>query len=155
MKSPFQYNIYTFFKLPSVWWCGIRVKSVNEESCLVGVKHRWINQNPFKSMFWAVQGMAAELSTGLLLINEISISKKKFSMLVLNNKANFSKKATGKISFSCNQGSEIRKSINLAISSDQPQTIWLNSSGTDSLGDTVSKFSFEWTLKVKNKKLHS
>ena len=117
MKSPFQYNIYTFFKLPSVWWCGIRVKSVNEKSCLIGVKHRWINQNPFKSMFWAVQGMAGELSTGLLLSNEIEISKRKFSMLVLNNKANFSKKATGKILFSCDQGSEIKESINLAISS--------------------------------------
>ena len=92
MKSPFQYNLYNFFKLPSVWWCGIRVKSVNEESCLVSVKHRWINQNPFKSMFWAVQGMAAELSTGLLLMNEIARTKKSFSMLVLNNKANFSKK---------------------------------------------------------------
>ena len=149
MKSPIQYNIYNFFKLPSVWWCGIRVKSVNEDSCIVSVKHRWINQNPFKSMFWAVQGMAAELSTGLLLMNEISRSKKSFSMLVLNNKANFSKKATGKILFSCNQGIEIRKSINLAISSGEPQTIWLNSSGLDSSGDTVSKFSFEWTLKVK------
>ncbi len=149
MKSPFQYNIYTFFKLPSVWWCGIRVKSVNEKSCLIGVKHRWINQNPFKSMFWAVQGMAGELSTGLLLSNEIEISKRKFSMLVLNNKANFSKKATGKILFSCDQGSEIRESINLAISSGEPQTIWLNSSGIDSSGDVVSKFSFQWTLKVK------
>ena len=149
MKSPFQYNIYTFFKLPSVWWCGIRVKSVNEKSCLIGVKHRWINQNPFKSMFWAVQGMAGELSTGLLLSNEIEISKRKFSMLVLNNKANFSKKATGKILFTCDQGSEIRESINLAISSGEPQTIWLNSSGIDSSGDVVSKFSFQWTLKVK------
>ena len=149
MKSPFQYNIYTFFKLPSVWWCGIRVKSVNEKSCLIGVKHRWINQNPFKSMFWAVQGMAGELSTGLLLSNEIEISKRKFSMLVLNNKANFSKKATGKILFSCDQGSEIKESINLAISSGEPQTIWLNSSGIDSSGDVVSKFSFQWTLKVK------
>ncbi len=152
MKSPIQYNIYNFFKLPSVWWCGIRVKSVNEESCLVSVKHRWINQNPFKSMFWAVQGMAAELSTGLLLMNEISRSKKSFSMLVLNNKANFSKKATGKISFSCDQGHQIRDSINLAISSKKPQTIWLNSSGIDSQGDTVSKFSFEWTLKLRKSK---
>ena len=152
MKSPIQYNIYNFFKLPSVWWCGIRVKSVNGESCLVSVKHRWINQNPFKSMFWAVQGMAAELSTGLLLMNEISRSKKSFSMLVLNNKANFSKKATGKISFSCDQGHQIRDSINLAISSKKPQTIWLNSSGIDSQGDTVSKFSFEWTLKLRKSK---
>ena len=149
MKSPFQYNLYNFFKLPSVWWCGIRVKSVNEESCLVSVKHRWINQNPFKSMFWAVQGMAAELSTGLLLMNEIARTKKSFSMLVLNNKANFSKKATGRISFSCDQGRQIKECLNKAISSGTPQTIWLNSSGLDSKGDTVSKFSFEWTLKLR------
>ncbi len=149
MKSPFQYNLYNFFKLPSVWWCGIRVKSVNEETCLVGVKHRWINQNPFKSMFWAVQGMAAELSTGLLLMNEIARSKRSFSMLVLNNKANFSKKATGRISFSCNQGIQIRETIKKAISSGEPQTIWLNSCGVDSQKDTVSTFSFEWTLKVR------
>ena len=152
MKSPFQYNLYNFFKLPSVWWCGIRVKSVNEETCLVGVKHRWINQNPFKSMFWAVQGMAAELSTGLLLMNEIDRSKRSFSMLVLNNKANFSKKAIGRISFSCDQGHQIRNSINLAISSKKPQTIWVNSSGIDSQGDTVSTFSFEWTLKLRKSK---
>jgi len=149
MKSPFQYNLYNFFKLPSVWWCGIRVKSVNEESCLVSVKHRWINQNPFKSMFWAVQGMAAELSTGLLLMNEIARTKKSFSMLVLNNKANFSKKANGRISFSCNQGLQIKECLNKAISSGTPQTIWLNSSGLDSKGDTVSKFSFEWSLKLR------
>lgn len=149
MKSPFQYNLYNFFKLPSVWWCGIRVKSVNEETCLVGVKHMWINQNPFKSMFWAVQGMAAELSTGLLLMNEIARSKRSFSMLVLNNKANFSKKATGRISFSCNQGLQIRETIKKAVSSGEPQTIWLNSCGVDSQKDTVSTFSFEWTLKVR------
>ena len=149
MKSPFQYNLYNFFKLPSVWWCGIRVKSVNEESCLVSVKHRWINQNPFKSMFWAVQGMAAELSTGLLLMNEIARTKKSFSMLVLNNKANFSKKATGRISFNCNQGRQIKDCLNKAISLGTPQTIWLNSSGLDSKGDTVSKFSFEWSLKLR------
>ena len=152
MKSPIQYNIYNFFKLPSVWWCGIRVKSVNEDSCIVSVKHRWINQNPFKSMFWAVQGMAAELSTGILLMNEISRSKKSFSMLVLNNKANFSKKAIGRISFSCDQGRQIRNSINLAISSKKPQTIWVNSSGIDSQGDTVSTFSFEWSLKLRKSK---
>ena len=149
MTGPCQYRFCNLFKCPSVWWCGIRVKSVNEETCLVGVKHMWINQNPFKSMFWAVQGMAAELSTGLLLMNEIARSKRSFSMLVLNNKANFSKKATGRISFSCNQGLQIRETIKKAISSGEPQKIWLNSCGVDSQKDTVSTFSFEWTLKVR------
>ena len=80
MKTPFQYNLYNFFKLPSVWWCGIRVKSVDKDICVAHVKHKWINQNPFKSMFWAVQGMAAELTTGILLMNEIAYSKKNISM---------------------------------------------------------------------------
>jgi hypothetical protein len=82
-------------------------------------------------------------------MNEIARTKKSFSMLVLNNKANFSKKATGRISFSCDQGSQIKECLNKAISSGTPQTIWLNSSGLDSKGDTVSKFSFEWTLKLR------
>ena len=150
MKTPFQYNLYNFFKLPSVWWCGIRVKSVDKEICIAQVKHKWINQNPFKSMFWAVQGMAAELTTGILLMNEIANSKKNISMLVLNNKANFSKKATGLIKFSCNQGAEIKKTIDMAIETNESQTIWLNSVGLNSKSETVSSFSFEWTLKVKS-----
>ena len=150
MKTPFQYNLYNFFKLPSVWWCGIRVKSVDKDICEAHVKHEWINQNPFKSMFWAVQGMAAELTTGILLMNEIAYSKKNISMLVLNNKANFSKKATGIITFSCNQGTEIKKTIDRAIETNESQTIWLNSVGINAKSETVSSFSFEWTLKVKS-----
>jgi len=150
MKTPFQYNLYNFFKLPSVWWCGIRVKSVDKDICEAHVKHEWINQNPFKSMFWAVQGMAAELTTGILLMNEIAYSKKNISMLVLNNKANFSKKATGIITFSCNQGTEIKKTIDRAIETNESQTIWLNSVGLNAQSETVSSFSFEWTIKVKS-----
>ncbi len=59
--TPKKITAFTFFKLPSVYWLGIRVKSISEDTCTVKVKHRWINQNPFKSLFWAVQGMAAEL----------------------------------------------------------------------------------------------
>ena len=84
--SKFQISLFTLLKLPSVWLCGIRVTSLEQSFCEAKVKHRWINQNPFNSMFWAVQGMAAELTTGMLLIQEIQISKRKVSMLVLNNK---------------------------------------------------------------------
>ena len=149
MKSVFKYNLHNFFYLPSVWWCGVRVKKVDEKKCIVNVKHKWINQNPFNSMFWAVQGMAAELCTGVLIMNEISLSQKKFSMLVLNNHANFSKKATGIITFECNQGIEIRDSIKKAIHLNKPQTLWLDSIGKNSNGHIVSSFKFEWTLKPK------
>ncbi|MDB2329736.1 DUF4442 domain-containing protein, partial [Flavobacteriaceae bacterium] len=113
------------------------------------VKHRWINQNPFKSMFWAVQGMAAELTTGTLVMNAIRDSNRKVSMLVLNNKANFSKKATGRITFSCTQGAEISVLMNELIKTETPKTIWMESVGIDEAGDVVSRFNFEWTLNIK------
>ena len=112
-----------------VWWSGIRVVVFEKNYCEVNVRHRWINQNPFKSMFWAVQGMAAELTTGVLLMHEIQISKQKISMLVLNNKANFSKKARGRILFSCAPEDKIAKAIEQLIKTKEPQTLWLISKG--------------------------
>ena len=99
--TPFRLNFFTFFKLPSAWWCGVRVTKIEERYCETKVVHRWINQNPFNSMFWAVQGMAAELATGVLVMKAIKEHNRKVSMLVLNNRANFSKKARGRITFSC------------------------------------------------------
>tara|TARA_B100000767_G_scaffold275619_1_gene313766 strand:+ start:17782 stop:18087 length:306 start_codon:yes stop_codon:yes gene_type:complete len=100
-------------------------------------------------MFWAVQGMAAEFTTGLLIMNGIRESKANVSMLVLNNKANFSKKATGRITFSCTQGDEIKQLMNDLLKSGTPKTIWMESVGTDETGDVVSRFNFEWTLNIK------
>ena len=144
-----QYLLFTIFKLPSVWLMGIRVKSISEKSATVKVKHRWINQNPFNSMFWAVQGMAAELATGVLLTSAIRESDAKISMLVLNNKANFSKKATGRISFQCDQGLEVKAAVAKTVETGASQTIWMDATGTDEQGDVVSHFSFEWTLLKK------
>ena len=76
MVRPSKFNTFLFFKLPSAFICGVRVKAINEKHCVVSVKHRWINQNPFNSMYFAVQAMAAELSTGALVIKAIRESKK-------------------------------------------------------------------------------
>jgi len=42
------------------------------------VKHRWLNQNPFNSMYFAVQAMAAELTTGALVMYQIKKVVKTF-----------------------------------------------------------------------------
>lgn len=142
-------NLYLFFKLPSAFWSGVRLKSINSTSCVATVKHRWFNQNPFNSMYFAVQSMAAELTTGALVLAEIRKSEVKISMLVANNKSNFSKKATGRITFVCNDGLEITKAIHQAIVTKEPQVIWMKSIGTNQKNEQVSEFDFEWSIKVK------
>lgn len=148
--TPSKINTFLFFKLPSAFLMGVRVKSISEDVCITTVKHRWINQNPFNSMFWAVQGMAAELSTGAMVMAKIKESEKNISMLVANNKGSFSKKARGRMSFICNDGLLINDAIKKTISTRESQTVWVKSEGTDSVGDVVSVFEFEWTLKLRS-----
>ena len=144
--------MFNILKLPSVFLTGVRVAKISDESCTVRVKHRWINQNPFKSMFWAVQGMAAELSTGALVIMKIRETGKKVSMLVTNNNATFTKKATGKITFVCNDGHLIDEALKKSIETGEGQVVWMQSIGKNQDGVVVSTFNFQWSVKVKDQK---
>ena len=148
--SPSKLNTYLMFKLPAAYFTGVRTRHLDDTSCVVSVKHRWINQNPFNSMFWAVQGMAAELTTGALMMKKIKESGKKISMLVANNNASFTKKATGRITFTCEDGLKIDETIAKAIQTGEGQTVWLNANGVNTEGLQVSSFNFQWTLKVKS-----
>lgn len=147
--SPSKLNLFLFFNLPSAFWSGVRVKSISENKCMVTVKHRWFNKNPFNSMYFAVQAMAAELTTGALVMMKIRESNRNISMLVANNKGNYSKKATGRITFTCNDGSLISEAIQKAIDTGEGQTIWMKSIGVNQKGEQVSELDFEWSIKLK------
>ncbi|CAL2055894.1 DUF4442 domain-containing protein [Tenacibaculum sp. 190524A05c] len=147
--TPSKINFFLLFKLPSAFFTGIRVKSISDEKAVAHVKFKWINQNPFKSMFWAVQGMAAEFTTGILVMQSIDKSNRKISMLVTNMNATFTKKAVGRIHFECNQGRDIDAAIQRAVETGEGQTVILTSEGINEDGISVSKFEFEWSLKVK------
>ncbi len=144
-----QFNTFTFFKLPSAWWCGVRLRELDSDRAVVSVKHRWVNQNPFRSMFWAVQGMAAELSTGSMVIDQIRERNKRISMLVASNKAVFTKKARGRITFTCEDGYLIKDALDKTIATGEGQTFWMKSVGKNEEGVEVATFHFEWTVKLK------
>lgn len=142
-------NKFLLFKLPSAFFCGVRVNEIDGTKCIVKVKHRWINQNPFNSMYFAVQAMAAELSTGALVMYHIKESGKKISMLVANNKGNFTKKATGRITFTCQDGHLIQEAISSTIATGEGQTFWMKSIGVNEKGEQVSEMDFEWSIRIK------
>ncbi len=150
--SPRKLNAFLSFKLPSAYLCGVRAKFIDDEQCRVSVRYRWINQNPFNSMFWAVQGMAAELTTGALVMSKIKASGKPISMLVATNNASFTKKATGRIHFVCTDGYKVDAAIIKTIESGEGQTFWMKSVGINEDGIEVSNFNFEWTIKVRSGK---
>ncbi len=148
--TPGKFNQFLMFKLPSAWISGVRVKQIDLEKCEVGVRHRWINQNPFNSMYFAVQAMAAELSTGAMVISHIQGSGVKISMLVASNKSVFHKKATGRIRFISRDGNKISQALKETMATGEGQTFWMRSIGINEEGIEVSTFDFEWTVKLKS-----
>ncbi len=147
--TKFKIQLLLLTQLPIAWLAGLKLFSYSEEACSISVKLGFLNKNPCQSMFWAVQGMAAELSTGLLCIDTIKKSQHSISMLVVEQKGQFFKKAKGKIIFTCLQGAEIKDLIQKAIDAKESQTITLTSSGIDETGDAVSRFEFVWSFKLK------
>ena len=142
-------NKYLFFKIPSAYFTGVRVSKLTEDEVEATVKLKWASQNPFKSIYWAVQGMASELTTGVLVMKHIEKSGKKISMLVTHQTGDFYKKATGKITFSCKDGQEIADAIKKTIATNEGKTFNLTSEGINENGDKVSSFTYQWSIKVK------
>jgi hypothetical protein len=147
-----QMNRFLMFKLPSAFLCGVRLKELDDSKTIVTVTHRWINQNPFNSMYFAVQSMAAELTTGALVIKKIKESGKQISMLVTNHHGTFTKKAVGKITFTCNDGHLLDEALNRTIENGEGQTILMKSVGINEKGEQVSAYEFEWSVKLKSNK---
>lgn len=147
--TPTKLNRFVLFKIPSAYLSGVRVERISDAKISVYVRYSWINQNPFKSMYWATQGMASELATGILMMRKIYGSGKKISMLVVGQKGEFYKKAKGKITFDCIEDGKIQLAIDKAIETGEGQNLTLTSNGVDESGVVVSKFEYNWSLKVK------
>ena len=146
--TPKKINRWMLFKLPAAWLTGVRLSLIDEDKCEVKVRFKWINQNPYRSMFWAVQAMAAELTTGMLLTKSIQDSNSDISMLLVSNKSSFYKKAVGKITFVCDEGEIAKQLINSTIKNTSSKA-WFKAKGYDEAGDQVSEFDFEWSCKKR------
>ncbi|MGV6845110.1 MAG: DUF4442 domain-containing protein [Lutibacter sp.] len=145
-------NRFLMFKLPSAYLCGVRLRQLTQKNAIVTVKYKWINQNPFNSMYFAVQSMAAELTTGALVIKKIRESGKAISMLVTHHQGSFTKKAVGKITFSCKDGNLIDEALTKTIETGEGQQITMKSVGLNEEGIVVSTYEFQWSIKLKTKR---
>jgi hypothetical protein len=149
INNRFKFGIFLFSKLPSAFFSGVRVKYASEEKCEVTVPFKWFSQNPFKSTYFACLSMAAEMSTGVLGLTHIHKRNPAVSMLVVNITGNFLKKAVGKTTFICNDGLQIKQTIEAAIATGEGKTITAKSIGTNEQGETVAEFSVTWSFKAK------
>jgi len=147
----FRLKLFFIKHMPMGFLSGMRVESIDERQASVSVPYNYLTQNPFQSTYFAVQAMAAELSSGAMAISEVLNAPRKVSMLVYNMEAGFTKKARSKVVFTCKNGKEISDAVKKALETGEGQTVKVKSEGIDKEGDIVSEFYFTWTFKAKNK----
>lgn len=149
VKHPVKFRAFMLRNLPSAYFSGVRLQSIDEESCTVSVPYKWFSTNPFRSTYFACLAMAAEMSTGVLALAATYKSKPAVSMLVLNLEASFHKKATGVTLFTCSQGREIQAAVTQAKQTGAPKTLEAIAKGVNEKGELVAVFKITWTFKAK------
>jgi acyl-coenzyme A thioesterase PaaI-like protein len=149
IKHPVKFRLFLFSKLPSAFFSGVRVKSIDANKAEVTVPYKWFSQNPFKSTYFACLAMAAEMSTGLLAMMHTYKGSTVVSMLVIGLEAMYHKKATGITTFTCEAGNAIHTVIEEAIKTGEGKSIKVKSTGRNEQGELVAEFFITWSFKAK------
>ncbi len=150
LKSPFRFRLFLLTRLPSALFSGVRIKSISEEKCVVTVPYKWFSKNPFRSTYFACLAMAAEMSTGALVLAHIYRRQPSVSMLVTEMSAEYYKKATGLTTFVCKEGRALKDAVEEVIDMNGSSAITVKATGTNSNGELVAEFNFTWSLKVRS-----
>ena len=152
MTSPLKFRMFLLSKLPSAYFSGVRVKSLDENKCEVSVPFKWFSQNPFRSTYFACLSMAAEMSTGALALGHLYKRMPPVSMLVVKTEGEYFRKAVDKTTFVCEDGLQIKKMIDEAIDSGEGRTIRAKTIGKNKAGEVVAEFFITWSFKAKKLK---
>ena len=149
VRHPVKFRMFLISKLPSAFFSGVRVESIDDNKTVVTVPYKWFSQNPFKSTYFACLAMAAEMSTGLLGLMHTYQREPAISMLVVGLEATYHKKATAITIFTCEDGVAINDTIEEAIRTGEGRSIRARSTGLNMDGELVAEFFITWSFKAR------
>jgi hypothetical protein len=151
MTNPLIQNYFLLTKLPAAYFSGVRVRDISTYSSVVTIPLSWFSKNPFHSIYFACLAMAAELSSGVLALMNVYKRNPAVSMLVVNMSSDFFKKATGVISFHCEDGELIREAVEETIKTGEGIRVSTISKGYNKENELVAEFIITWSFKAKIK----
>lgn len=149
VTSNFKFPFYLMKSLPMGWIAGLRVRKLNSEKCITSVPFKNLNKNPFKSIYFAVQSMAAELSTASPCLLAITGKKPSVAFIIVDLKANFTKKATDRVYFTCEDGAKAFDAVEKCITTGEATEATFKTIGKMKDGTIVSEFEFTWSFKQR------
>ncbi len=146
--SPWKIRFFLFWKLPAAWFMGLDLRHCDNQRAVVRLPYGWRSQNPFRSIYFAAQCAAGEMSTGILALNHLQ-GKPPVSMLVTQMEAEFFKKASDTLLFTCEDGAALQNTIQKALETGEGQIFRATSIGTLPDGTEAARVYITWSFRKK------
>ena len=146
--SPPKLRWFMLRKLPMAWLAGLRLCELTPAQATVTIRLKYLTQNPFRSIYFACLAMAAELASGLQAMMHVQAGGP-VSMLVVRLEGDFTKKAVGRIAFTCPDGPRIAQAVAESRATGESRTVDCTSTGVDAAGDVVAVFRLTWSFRAK------
>ncbi len=150
LNSRVKMGAYLWKELPMAAFAGVRIGKVTPDFGEVILPFGWRSKNPFRSIYFAAQCAAAELSTGVLVL-VAKAGAPPLSMLVTDFRAQFLKKAAGTLTFRCDQGPEIIEAVEEAVRTGLGVTVDARARGILPDGEVASEMTVTWSFKLRSK----
>ncbi len=151
MLSPSTFRLFTLMKVPMGFLAGMKLIKLDTKHAVTTIPFKGLNKNPFRSIYFAVQSMAAELSTASIALLAIQGYKPSIATIIVGLEAEFHKKATDHTTFTCTDGANIFAAVNRCLETGEPATVTAKTEGRMPDGTLVSTFYFTWSFKQRSK----
>jgi len=119
LKYHYMVKALSFFKVPLLFATSPKVLQLDEKATTVYLPLKRKNKNHLGSMYFGALAMGAELSVALMAIKETGESKHKVSFIFKDFKAQFLKRGSAGVYFTCEESAGVKALVRKAESSEE------------------------------------
>jgi len=152
LTNPMALYAFQTAKMPLGTFAGLRCSKMERGVAEVTLPGGWRTQNPFGVMYWAAQGMAAEMATGLLGYALCQAAPVPVRMILKDCAGEFTRMCKGRARFVFEDGDKIEAAIRSTLASGETENISVKVRGFDRAGEQVSEWTFTWSFRARLKK---
>ncbi len=147
LLRPWNFRLYLWARLPLAACAGLSLRRLDEAGCTVALPGGWRTQNPFRSMYFAAQSMAAEMSTGAPAMMLAEGASASVSMLVREVRGVFTRRIQGEAEFTFEDLAGMRETVERAVATGESESFLARSVGRNRDGGASSEFEITWSFK--------
>jgi len=147
LLRPWNFRLYLWARLPLAACAGLSLRRLDETACTVALPGGWRTQNPFRSMYFAAQAMAAEMSTGAPAMMLAEGASASVSMLVREVRGVFTRRIEGGAEFTFEDLAGMRETVDRAVATGESEAFVARSTGRSRDGGASSEFEITWSFK--------